>query len=403
MIRWSSLWGLDPEVTFLNHGSFGAAPLAVLEAQQRLREQIEAEPVRFFVRELEALLDAARRRLADFLGARPVDLVFVANATTGTNTVLRALELEPGDELLTTDHDYPACRNALELVADRAGAKVVVAAVTFPVSSPNVVVEAVLAAVTPRTRLALVDHVTSPTGLVFPLESLVSELESRGVPVLVDGAHAPGMVEVHLDDLGASYYTGNCHKWLCAPKGAGFLHVREDRQDGLRPLMISHGAAAARGDRSRFHLEFDWTGTHDPTPYLCVSAAIEQMGAVLSGGWSELRRRNHELAVEAREIICRALGVDPPCPDSMIGSLASIPLPDGEEEPPPPPLLLDPLQQELWERHGIEVPVVSWPARPRRLLRISAQLYNTRDQYERLAAALEEALDRESPVDRCPR
>jgi isopenicillin-N epimerase len=249
----------------------------------------------------------------------------------------------------------------------------------------------VMRSVTSRTRLALLDHITSPTGLVLPIDRLTAELGERSVEVLVDGAHAPGMVPLALRDLGAAYYTGNCHKWLCAPKGSGFLWVRRDRRAVIRPLTISHGASATQPGRPRFRLEFDWTGTSDPTPWLAVPKAIDYVGSLLPGGWPAVMARNHELALEARRLLCTVAGTPPPCPDEMIGSLASVPLPDGRKaeigwrRP-------DPLQRRLLDGWGIEVPVMSWPAAPRRLVRVSAQLYNRREHYARLAEALGQEL-----------
>ena len=372
-------------MTFLNHGSYGACPRAVLELQRRLRDELEAEPVRFLGRVLEGRLDAARAARGAFVGADPDDLAFVPNATTGVNSVLRWLELSPGDEVVITDHVYGACRNALAVVTARAGATVVTVGVPFPTASPDEFVARVLAAVGPRTRLALLDHVTSPTGLVLPLEQLVRELSARGVDTLIDGAHAPGMLPLDLRALGATYYAANCHKWICAPKGSAFLYVRRDRQPGTRPLSISHGATDERTDRSRFHLEFDWTGTDDPTAYLCVPEALRVVGGLLPGGWPAVMARNRALALQARARLLQVLETAPPAPESMIGSLAAIPLPalGGQV-----PRRRDPLHLALFERFAIEVPVMRWPGGTGRALRVSAQLYNTADDYERLATAL---------------
>lgn len=385
-------WTLDPGVTFLNHGAFGACPREVLELQAELRARMERDPIDFLVRAIEPLLDEARGRLGELLRADPDDLAFVDNATAGVNTVLRSLAFGPGDELLTTDHAYNACANALRWVAERTGARLVVAQVPFPLGGPEEVSGAVLGAVTGRTRLALLDHVTSATGVVFPVESLVPALQGRGVDVLVDGAHGPGMLPLDLEALGAAYYSGNCHKWLCAPKGAAFLHVRRDRQAGLRPLVISHGANSPRTDRPRFRLEFDWTGTRDPSPALCVARAVEVVGGLVPGGWPEVRARNALLARRARTLLCQALGVAPPCPESMLGSLAAVELPADPQRPPTGPLAADPLQERLFDLHRIEVPVYGWPVPARRWIRVSPHLHNSEAQYLALAGALQEAL-----------
>jgi len=391
------LWSLDPGVDFLNHGSFGATPTPVLDAQAVIRRRMEAEPVAFFSRDLEGLLDDARVYLGAWLGADPDDLAFVDNATTGVNAVLRWLPLTAGDELLTTDHEYNACRNAMEAVAAPRGARVVTVAIPFPIRGQDVA-ERVLAAVTPRTRLAVLDHVTSATALVLPIEELVAELAARGVDTLVDGAHAPGMLDVDLNDLGAAYYAGNLHKWTCAPKGAAFLHVRRDRQKGFHPLVVSHGANSDRTDRSRFRLEADWTGTRDPSAWLAVPAALDFIGGLLGGGWPAIRLRNRDLARRARDLLCAALAIPSPAPDAMLGCMASVPLPD---EPAGGrvqgvDLYGDPVHDALLAR-GIQVMVTPWPQRPdggpwRRLIRISAALHNDLSQFERLAAALPDVL-----------
>lgn len=379
-------WALDPSIVYLNHGSFGACPRAVLDEQFRLREELENEPVTFLERRLPDRLEAVRELLAATLGCRSEGLVFVPNATFGVNAVLGSLQLEPGDEIVVTDHEYPACRNAADHFAARAGARVVTAPVPFPLEDPGQVVEAVVGAVGPRTRLVLVDHVTSPTGLVMPIEEIVREVQDgRGVDVLVDGAHAPGMLTLDLDGLGVAYYTGNCHKWLCSPKGSAILYVRADRREQTRPPVISHGATLRPAGVSRFHAEFDWTGTFDPTAVLAVRKAVEVLSGLLPGGLVRLAGRNHELVLAARERLCGALEIGLPAPERMTGSLAAIPLGEGTWDEP----ANDPLRDALYQRHGIEVFVQRWPRPGLRILRISAQAYNTLEDYERLLGALE--------------
>jgi len=377
-----SFWRLDPSVQYLNHGSFGACPEPVLALQSSLRQEMEREPADFLLARLPARLNQARETLAAFLGAEPTDLVFVTNATAGVNAVLRSLPFAPDDELLVTTHTYAACRKTVDYVAARTGARVVIANLPFPVQGDEQIIDAVLAAVSARTRLALLDHVTSPTALVLPLARLVSELQALNVDTLVDGAHAPGMVPVALGQLGAAYYTGNAHKWLCAPKGAAFLHVRRDRQADLHPTVISHGYS------SGFLAEFDWTGTCDPTPWLCIPEALRCVGGLRPGGWPEVMAANRALALQARATLMASLQIDAPCPEAMLGSMASVPLPPAL--PGSPAAALDSNGLHDWFRaRGVE----TWlHSQPLPVLRISAQLYNSIDQFQQLALLLAQAL-----------
>ncbi len=382
-------WGLHPEVTFLNHGSFGAAPRVVLEAQRREQDAQERDPIHYLApeRSLYGKLDAVRDRLAAFLGCPSGDLAFVRNATDGVNAVLRSFPLEAGDRIVITSHGYNACNNAARYVAERAGAEVVVADIPFPLSDPAEASAAVAEACCDRTRLVLVDHVTSPTGLILPVEEIVQAARDRGIRTLVDAAHGPGMLPMDLGRVGADYTTGNLHKWLCGPKVSGFLHVRPELQDSVRPCVISHAANTPAPGRSRFIAEFDWTGTFDPSPLLAVPAAIDFLEGVLPGGLDAVRAHNRALVLEGRGILCEALGVRPPAPDAMIGSLVTLPLPASPSDAPPSGRV-DPLQLALFERHRVEVPIVHWPAKGQRWVRISAQVYNDRGDYERLAAGL---------------
>ncbi len=383
------MFSIRPDLRFLNHGSFGSCPDPVRARQRTVLDALERDPIWFMVGELEDHLDRSRARLASFVGANTDDLAFVTNATQGVNAVIRSAEFKPGDQILTTDHAYNACANALRFVAERSGAELVVVPVPFPIASSEQVVEAIAEAVTPRTRLAMIDHITSSTGLVLPIEAIVRELESRGVQVLVDGAHAPGMVPLDLNALGASYYTGNCHKWVCAPKGAAFLHVREDLRDRVRPTSISHGANMEDPNRSRFHLEFDWCGTFDPSPWICVETALDVMSEAF-GGWEAIMAGNRENALAGQALLCECLSIEKPAPADMIGSLAAVPLGSLGDEKSSHKYLPAPLALTLRNKHKIEVPVFPWPAWPDLLLRISMQRYNTLEDVEALCAALKE-------------
>jgi isopenicillin-N epimerase len=378
-------WSLDTGLTFLNHGSFGACPRAVLDHQATLRARLEASPVQFMLN-VPSELERLRAVVAPFVGVEPTDLVFVRNATEGVNAVLRSLTFQPGDELLTSNHAYPACVNALRFVAERAGASVKVVEVPFPLESSEQIVAAFRAGITPRTRLCLLDHVTSATALVTPVAAIARLMREHGVSVLVDGAHAAGMLDLDIRSLGVDYYAANFHKWACAPKGAGMLWVRSELHHQIHPSVVSHGFSEP--EPKRFRAMFDWTGTSDPTAWMCIEKSLQFMGGLLPGGWPRLREENRRLALRARDILCSALRQPAPAPDDLIGSMATVPLPAAVNPPPSGP---DPLYLEL-ARRGFEAVVAPWPARPQRVLRVSAQLYNTIDEYERLAKALVELL-----------
>jgi isopenicillin-N epimerase len=348
---------------------------------------MEAEPVQFLWRQYEERLEPARQELARFVGAKSKDLVFITNATAGVNAVVRSLKLRRGDEVLTTNLDYNACHNVLVEAVRQAGAKLVVANVPFPLNAADEITAAILQAVTRRTRIALLDHVTSNTALVLPLSQIIRELEARGVETLVDGAHAPGMLPLKLRDLRPTYYTANLHKWVCAPKGAAFLWVREDKQAEVQPAVISHGNNRPRPGFTPFQDRFDWAGTFDPSAWFCVGEAIRFMGGLLPGGWPELYRRNHDLVVAARRMLCEQWQVEPPCPESLVGSIATIPMPEKLQSAPPSGKI-DREQLRLYDKFGIEVPLMRFGQPERRWLRVSAQIYNSPAEYAYLAAAM---------------
>jgi len=391
---WKDRWDLDPCIDFLNHGSFGACPRKICEVQQGYRRLIEQNPVRLLHRELEPWINRSREKLSNLLGTTPMNLVPVANATSGINTVLRSLAFLPGQSLLVTNHGYNACRTAVDFVAERSGLNVQVAKIPCPPPHAAAVVDAILQAVDATTTLAIIDHVTSPTALILPLAEIIPALQHRGVKVLVDGAHGPGMVPIEFDRLGADFYTGNCHKWLCAPRGAAFLAIAPEHHRHIRPLQISHGANSTRTDRSRLHLEFDWTGTHDPSAWMCIADTLEFWEQEFEGGIGEVMQENRTLALQARSLVHSRTGLlSTAVSDDWVGSMVSLILPcRSPADEALPPLGIESIQVALMERAQIEVPVFPWPAPPHRILRFSCQRYNDRHQFIELASALEKIL-----------
>jgi isopenicillin-N epimerase len=370
------LWSLDPTYAFLNHGSFGAVPRAVRAALSEAQDRIDGRPIEMLGRRWRELLAPSRARVAEFLGMSPGSFGFVTNATEGVNTVLRSVRLGAGDRLVTTSHVYNAVRNAMKDRAAACGAEYVEVAVPLPVADPSDVTAAVVAALDGKTRLVVVDHVTSATALVFPVAEVVRECRARGIEVLVDGAHAPGMLDFRVEDLGCDYWTGNLHKWCCAPRGTAVLWVAPGRRPGVRPMTVSHFVGEG------FDAEFDWQGTRDLGPWMTAGAAIDFMAEF---GWDRVREHNARMAAWVQRMLCDRWEIEPvsPIDGRMLGSMCTVPLPaeirarfaDGAA-----------FQETLYREHRIEVPVIEfggrWHVRP------SAQVYNRPAQYDQLAQAV---------------
>ena len=384
-------WNLKENTVFLNHGSFGACPREILEYQFKLRTELESDPVHFFDVTSKQLWIEAIENFSNFINADNQGLIFVPNTTSGVNTVLRSLDLSLGDEILVLDHTYQACWNTVDFVTERSGAKTVIVPLPYPIESPEEVTQTILNYTTEKTKLALIDTVTSPTGIRLPFEQIVNELQSKGIDVLLDAAHGPGIIPLDLEKLEPAYATGNAHKWLCTPKGSAFLHVREDKREQIRPLSISHGASVDGNIDEKIRLEFDWTGTQDTTPWLCIPKSIEYVGSLVDGGWPEIMKHNKNLAIEARDILLEVLGTPKLCPDSMIVGLSALVLP-GEGVATKSVLEPDPLHTLLFEKYNIQVPVFGWPYHNRRYLRTTSYLYNTIDEYAYLAEVLKKEI-----------
>ena len=393
------LFLLRPDAIFLNHGSFGARPGPVFDAYQAWQRELEQQPVEFLGRRFADLMQGARQAIGAYFSTGQDNLVFVPNATTGLNIVARSLPLKAGDEVLSTDHEYGALDRTWRFVCAKRGALYINQPVPLPLESPEQFVETIWAGVTPRTRVLFLSHITSPTALIFPLAELVRRARQAHILTVIDGAHVPGQIPLDLDQVGADFYSGNLHKWLCAPPGSAFLYARPEVQPLLEPLVVSwgwnrpqtsevsetsevSGAAGPGGlldlgaEKNRFVEENEWQGTRDPAAYLSVPAAIQFQA---EHDWSRVRQECHELLRYARQAIGEMTGLEQICLDSpeWYAQMAAFPLPACNA-----PLL----QRRLWEEYRIEVPVIEWNGR--QLIRVSVQGYNTRQDVEALVAAL---------------
>ncbi len=379
-----NLFLLDPALVFLNHGSFGACPAQVLEKCQWWQREMERNPVEFLGRRSAQLLAQSRALLAQHIGAKPEHLVYVPNATSGVNTVARSLPLRAGDEILSTNHEYGACDNTWRFVCQHTGARYVPVEIPLPFQAQEFT-DRIWAAVTPLTRVIFLSHITSTTALILPLAQLCERARAAGILTLIDGAHAPGHIPLNLDALGADFYTGNCHKWLGAPKGAAFLHARPEHHHLLDASVVSWGYSSVIAGRTGFDAylgttvlerRLQWQGTRDLSAFLSVPAAIEFQAR---HDWDQVRSDCHALASQALQRICKMTGLSPVCADADFGQMVVIPL---------PPMNPDLLTQTLFERYHIEIPVTAH--QDHLFVRLSVQGYNTVEDADALVHALRE-------------
>jgi isopenicillin-N epimerase len=369
----AALFPLDRSYTFLNHGSFGSTPLEVLAAQQSIRAELEARPIEMLDRKMKRMLPEARARVAKFVGTDPERLGFVGNATEGVNAVLGSMRWQAGDEVVVVDHVYNAMRQSLRRLARDAGIVIREVDVPLPLRSPSDWIDRVCAAFSQRTRLLLIDHITSPTALVVPVREIVAAARARGIMTLVDGAHTPGSIALSVDEIGADAYTANLHKWVCAPKGCAILVVRSGLESSVHPLATSHFFGEG------FGREFDWQGTRDFSPWLCAPIAIDFFARF---GWERVRAHNHALACWSQRFLCARWQVEPlsPLEGSMLASMAAVRLPDGVQDRFASATAL---QAELYDRHRIELPVIDWKGRWH--CRVSCHLHTAPALVQRLA------------------
>lgn len=372
----AALFQVRRDITFLNHGSYGACPLSVFATYQEWQRELERQPVEFLGRRIKGLLAEARGALGEFVGTDAGNLVFMPNVTAGVNAVARSLRLEPGDEILATDHEYGAVDRTWRFCCARTGARYINQPIALPLANAEELVAQLWAGVTPRTRVIAISHITSSSALIFPIAEICRRAREAGIVTVIDGAHAPGQIDLQLDDLGADFYLGNCHKWLCAPKGAGFLFARPERQALLDPLIISWGWEADRPGPSPFLDHYEWTGTTDPSAYLSVPAAIAFQR---EHDWPRVRAACHALLRDARERLGALTGLPQIAPDSADWwvQLCTIPLPT--TAPPD-------LKERLWDEYRIEVPIGHRLGQP--TVRVSIQAYNTQADVDRLIEAL---------------
>lgn len=385
-------WQIDSDIVFLNHGSFGALPHYVREQQTNYQNQLHRDPIKFFVRDLEPLWWKNKNLLANFLGTKSSNITLIKNATQGVNTILNNISWSPGDVVLTTNHVYGACYHNLQILSNRYKIQIDITQVPFPIHNEDEVVNAILEKVNSKTKVLLIDHVTSATGLIFPIKKIIEALKNTEIIIVVDGAHAPGMLDLNLENLKPHYYTGNCHKWMYTPNGCAFICVREDLQKDFLPNYISHYYDKPLEDEhERWSSQFFWQGTDDNTAQICITDSFDFVHQVLKMDWNSIRNANNLLLLEAREKIGNMLQIEPMAPTNMLGNLCTFPLEAAPDKPPFGFNYFSPWGKVLFEKYKIEIPIFRFQSHnPQWYFRISPQLYNHISQYEYLASAISE-------------
>lgn len=387
-VREPARHGLDPSITMLNGASYGCVPAVVRDAQHELARRIELDPVRFYKHDLERYCDHARQALARLVNCDAGDLALMPNGTFAMSSVLLSLHLEPGDEIVVTDHEYQATVNELGRVCARSGARIVRAALPFPDITPRQASDAVIGAITARTRLVICSHITSATSLVLPIADIVARARALGVDVLIDGAHGPGQAPIDLHALRPAYYAASCHKWLGASKGTGFLYADPERQKRLKPAVLSCRTHAIRPERKAFLCDFDYVGTEDSTGNLVLPVAIEHLSNQHPGGLAGLQQRNHDIVRAGAQRIVDAVGVGTLAPESMTASMVTIPLPVPASGVARGLMYDDALWDRLRNEHRIQAPTWALAGVHPRLMRVSCQWFNTPGDFDRLADVL---------------
>lgn len=384
-------WPLTADKVYLNHGSFGATPTAVLQAQSAYQLAMEAEAIVHFIDELPQLITTSKQALARYVHADANNIAFVPNTTTGINTILSGMPKQAGQHWLTTNHAYGACASAFKHYALLNGCAVNVANVPYPIQNEAQILQAIADAVTPQTTVALIDFITSATATIFPVAAIIKHLQSKNITVIIDAAHAPGMVDFSIENLAPDYLVANCHKWICSPKGSAFMYVAPQHQPHIYPLVISHYNDTAIGTAANWSNQHLWQGTKDYSAYLAVKDALDYLPTLVNGTWATVMAHNHHLVVQAANLIANTLGVALPTPVSMVGSICCIPMPNGAA-PSHKFHSNTALKNTLFNKYNIEVMVTQFPAAPTQWLRISAQLYNSMAQYEYLTMCLQKII-----------